>query len=335
MGLYLLSGCNSSVKPSESASHDAVSHLPTTPVAQSYVATQEATFSVSADETQPTSTVVITPLPDASQLTICVWREPDTLFLLGSAHGANDVERTILSLLYDGPVVGQHYHGTAPIVERVSMVVTETKVVSGDYVYGDLSQPYKGDPVMMPQAQIQFRLNPDLVWADGRTVTAGDSVYSFEIWNSPDLSRGIADVTTEKYFALDEKTIQWVGTPGYIPSDCSMHFWVPLPRHAWGRIDNVNTLFTSEESSRLPLGFGPFQVIEWQQGEHLTLERNQYYTGHLEELQAVSKITFVFAGSQDEARAKFEAGECDVLGTGEISLEWLALEIAQFTGESD
>jgi ABC-type oligopeptide transport system substrate-binding subunit len=60
--------------------------------------------------------------------------------------------------------------------------------------------------------------------------------------------------------------------PGYIDSTYFVNFWQPFPEHLWGDIAPIDML-TAEEVSRLPVGDGPFKIVEWNSGDSIRLER--------------------------------------------------------------
>ena len=63
----------------------------------------------------------------------------------------------------------------------------------------------------------------------------------------------------------------------------------------------------------MPLGWGPYQVVEWAGGDHITLQKNPFYFRSAEGWPAFDFLTFRFVGSGAEAVEALLAGECDLV----------------------
>lgn len=179
-------------------------------------------------------------------------------------------------------------------------------------------------PIEMEQMVVSWQLLEDVTWSDGEPVTADDSVYSYEVACDPstpstDLA-GLAlpskDVCerTASYLAAGERTVAWTGLPGYVEDLYFLNFFPPLPRHLWEEeLDyGAADLLASADSNQEPLGWGPFVVTEWVEGDHITLERNPNYFRADEGLPNVDQIVVRFADDVPGLIAMFLAGKCDV-----------------------
>ncbi|CAN0601001.1 unnamed protein product, partial [Ectocarpus sp. 12 AP-2014] len=95
---------------------------------------------------------------------------------------------------------------------------------------------------------------------------------------------------------------------------------VTLSLHA-PRITFIDQLFTlgivphaerengySERYGRQPMGSGPYQLVEWQEGEQLIVERNPYFYGSP---PAFERLVFLFTG-EDATLSAAHAGQVDV-----------------------
>jgi peptide/nickel transport system substrate-binding protein len=161
----------------------------------------------------PSATAVLFPTapptpepPPARVLTICLGREPKSLFL----YQASSLARSVLQAIYDGPydIWDYDYHPVIltklPSMADGDVAVEQVPVTSGDWIsdangnltnlaertvyrpYGcsdvTCTQTYTGDqPAKMDQLVVRFRLLPGLLWSDGTSLTADDSAYSFEV----------------------------------------------------------------------------------------------------------------------------------------------------------
>ena len=227
--------------------------------------------------------------------------EPKSLYL----YGAGDLAaRTILEAVYDGPIDSLNYSYTPvilkslPTLDNSGAILKQVTVKQGDKIFDDngAAAPlvpgvkyrpagctdsscvatYSGGTVTMDQLQVTFVLKSGLLWSDGQPLTADDSVYSFELSSSPDtpapagMTRAI--LGTQAYEKLDDLTVRWTALPGNIDPSYSHRFWVPLPRHAWGKMSAAE-LLTADASTRTPLGWGPYIIQSWTAGTEITSEQ--------------------------------------------------------------
>jgi peptide/nickel transport system substrate-binding protein len=215
----------------------------------------------------PTVTPAVAPTPtisptagivSAPELTICITDEPQSLYLYAPPEAGRD---DILAALYDGPIDNHDYTYQPVILKKLPSVtdgdaaVENVIVASGDFVVDALGRVitltegiqlpqidgatiiYRGSgPVEVPQMSATFELKPDISWSDGAPLTADDSLFSFEISQSPDSFTPRRDLIerTASYQVLDSARVTWTGLPGYIDPLYFTNFWTPLPRHWYG-----------------------------------------------------------------------------------------------------
>ena len=284
------------------------------------------------------ATATSTPLP-ARLLTICLGREPKSLFLYQASQAS---AQSVLAAVYDGPVDVRHYDlqpvilASAPALATGDITLEPVQVSAGDWMAdaaGNLTnlaegtlvrppgcadtgcaQAYSGgQPVEMEQMVVRFRLLPGLLWSDGAPLTADDSVYSYEVAKAlfPAGQYGPLD-RTAAYQALDATTLEWRGVPGYRGPYVLANFFSPLPRHIWGLVPS-DQLPTWEGASRLPLGWGPYVMDEWVAGDHITLHRNENYFRASEGLPHFDNLVFRFMADGKEALQALLVGECDLI----------------------
>ena len=275
-----------------------------------------------------------TPPPPPKEITICQAEEPNTLFILG---GASRAAYDVLEAVYDGPIDTRSYRLQPVILEKIptiadgdvslrSVIVRErTRVVNTDGDPVDLQEgvmvlsadgqelTFTGGSVTMAQIVVTFTLRPDVTWADGQPLTVDDSRYAFDLasqFDDPALRR--LPERTQSYDPLDERTIVWVGLPGYRDPLYSLNFFPPLPRHVYGDLELANLLNT-EAVHRKPLGWGAFAIEEWIAGDRITLVRNPHYFRAAEGLPHLDRVTFRFVPNLDQALDMLSNGECDLI----------------------
>ncbi len=287
----------------------------------------------------PSPTPLFTPTPDIRSLTVCLGEEPNTLYPYGNLNSA---ARSVLSAIYDGPMDVVEYGYEPIILEKIPSLedgdaqVTQVSVSAGSEVVDsngnvvllssgavirpsgcrsdDCAITYDGSStVQMDQLVVTFTLLAGLMWSDGAPLTTSDSIYSFELASSEATpgSKFLVD-RTETYEAADEQSIQWWGKPGFIDPDYYTNFWMPLPQHAWGEFPPED-LLRVDVSARLPLGWGPYIIDEWEPGRQLHFVKNLNYFRAGSSLPRFDELTFLIFPDADAAVSALVEGACDVL----------------------
>ncbi len=295
---------------------------------------------VITDQIVPTSTLTPTLLPSPTPepprvLTVCMGQEPSSLFLYADTSSA---AQGVLQAIYDGPFDILHGEVQPVILESIPTFANggaelrPVEVEMGDIIMDaqgnwvslqdgvsyrpsgctstECTQVYEGDqPMTMDELVARFRLLSNILWSDGIPLTAADSVFSFSIAQA---FYGHALDTlrfTHSYTSLDERTVEWVSIPGY-QGEYAANFFSPLPQHQLGAL-TLEELFAAEVSTRPPLGWGPYTVVEWVSGDHITLDRNPHYFGVEEGLPAFDHLVFRFVPDAATAVDALSVGECD------------------------
>jgi peptide/nickel transport system substrate-binding protein len=249
----------------------------------------------------------------------------------------------VLEAIYDGPIDTRNFIPTPVILEKLpnladgSAAIQPVTVQAGDEMVdasgnlaslargvkylpsgctgADCAVPwYSKAAVQMDQLSATFKIKPGITWSDGQPLTAADSVYSYTLAADPatPTSKKIVD-RTSSYTAVDDLTVRWTGLPGYLPEQYDDNFFLPLPKHAWGSTSPAD-LLTSDQSTRRPLGWGPYVIDEWVAGDHITLSKNPRYFRAFEGLPKFDKLVYRFVGEPaDSSLSSILAGECDLV----------------------
>ena len=178
----------------------------------------------------------------------------------------------------------------------------------------DCAVTYDGStPLQMDQLVVTFTMLEGLMWSDGEPLTASDSIYSFRLAsdNETPVSKFVID-RTQTYEDADDQTVQWWGKPGFIDPDHYTNFWMPLPQHAWTEFP-PDQLLQVDVSSKLPLGWGPYIIDEWEPGKQLHFVKNLNYFRASSGLPKFDELTFLIIPSVDSALTALLDGTCDVL----------------------
>jgi peptide/nickel transport system substrate-binding protein len=287
----------------------------------------------------PTPTPVVTATPATRSLTICLGEEPNTLYPYGNLNSA---ARSVLSALYDGPMDVTDYGYEPIILEKIPsledgdaqvspvtvnagssivessgnvvLLSTGTKVRPSGCRSDACAVSYDGSSTLqMDQLVVTFTMLEGLMWSDGAPLTASDSIYSFNLAKSEATpgSKFLVD-RTATYEAADDQTIQWWGIPGFIDPDYYTNFWMPLPEHAWSEFQPAD-LVKVDVSSKLPLGWGPYIIDQWEAGKSLHFIKNLNYFRAGSGLPKFDELTFLIFPDADAAMSALVDGTCDVL----------------------
>lgn len=316
---------------------------------------------VSASPQSPTPTV------PPRILTICLASEPESLFLYGSP---SLTQSRVFEAIYDGPIDVVNYTYQPVILEKLPSLadgdasLRPVTVLRGDWVVNDAGElvpldsgqmvrpagcasaecaiAWDGGAIEMDQLSATFTIKAGITWSDGTPLTAADSVFSFELARQCQSESGpcggLGLITrshltlqrTTNYTARDERTIEWVGVPGFRDPNYAANFFIPLPRHQLGGL-SFEELLSAEVSSRQPLGWGPYVVERWVPGDHILLRANPTYFRADEGLPRFDLLIFRFfnaatqqqlAGDPERLRNALSTGLCDLFDE-EVSTAFL------------
>lgn len=251
----------------------------------------------------PTATAVpptptATPLPP-KELHVCLSQLPEKLYLYGDqTEGASVIRQAVYEPLVT--TLGYAYQAYAlerlPSVENGDIVVETVLAREGDRVLNSAGNPVilrqgvqvetaAGElitfdaetPVEMTQISVDFELSPR-TWSDGTPLTAADSVFSFNI--AADIATPVEKTVinrTAVYETTGERSLRWVGLPGYMDRTPFLNVWTPLPSHQLSQFTAAQ-LLEAEEANQTPLGYGAYFVERWANDE-VVLLRNPHYSG--------------------------------------------------------
>ena len=287
-----------------------------------------------------TETAVPAPSPTVTPespvtLTICTASLPETLFpyQAGSSASLNALLAMVGTRPYEripseqnGDLLLQSVsvQRGQPVVDARGELVTlkaGATVRPSGCRSSDCAIVWDGESVLeMDQMVVTFRLLDGLAWSDGTRVSAADSVFSFEL--ASDLvafGSGWVMDRTVRYSALDERTLEWVGKPGFTTAEMETLFWMPIPLHQF--LDGLDwqNLDSEERFKAGSLSFGPFIIDRWEEGL-IQLTRNVGYYRAEEGLPYLDIINLKVVEGAGSAIAALLDGACDVLDTS-VGLE--------------
>ncbi|MEM9977881.1 MAG: ABC transporter substrate-binding protein, partial [Cyanobacteria bacterium P01_D01_bin.2] len=139
-------------------------------------------------------------------------------------------------------------------------------------------------------------IRDDAAFSDGEPLTATDVAYTF---NTAAESGGLTDVTVlEEAVVIDDTTVELRLNE---PQSTFVNRLITLgivPEHAHG-----------PDYARNPVGSGPYQMVQWDEGQQLIVEANPNYYG---ESASIDRLVFLFV-EEDAAFAAAKAGEAQVV----------------------
>lgn len=130
----------------------------------------------------------------------------------------------------------------------------------------------------------QFKLRENVKFHDGSTMTADDVVLSFdrylgdEAGGNTSYALGCALIT--KVERVDDYTVKITTSA---PNPMLPNYLQEFPIMSKTSYEDK----TSEEVTAAPVGCGPYKLVEWVKGDHLTMERFDDYYGELPEAQKI------------------------------------------------
>lgn len=284
-----------------------------------------------------------TPPPQHTSLIVCLMNEPPSLYLYGDTTREADA---VLQAIYDGPIdlLGYEYKPVIltgiPTLDGGGAKVQPATIRAGDVYLNPVTQApevlssgepylpsgcgtedcgkkYQGGDIQVDQMVVDFTLVSGLTWSDGKPLTSADSVFSYHLDGDPatPTTKYLYDRTLS-YVALDDRTVEWTGIPGFMDSDFQNDFWSPLPAHLLSGMTAAQVK-TSDLATRRPIGWGPYQIESWQPGQSIVMTPNPNYFRKEASGQPFSQVIFRFLGSgASGAIEQLQTGECDYLDEG-------------------
>jgi peptide/nickel transport system substrate-binding protein len=315
--------------------------------------TRNGLFPTQAEEDAGPSSLS-TPAPP-QVLSICLGQEPESLFLYGDLSKSADIIR---QAIYDGPVDRTGFEYSSPVLEQIPSLenglvnLSTVEVLPGERMvdaHGNITilasgveyrpagctssdcwEIFESQPsIELDQVVVTFQIRSGLVWSDGSPLTAEDSLFSYQAASAVYGSVGPTRLRYAAGYQVDEDgQLLWLGLPGYqgIISYPDL-FFSPLPAHLWSNYSREE-LLTSAQTTLSPLGWGPYKVLEWVRGDHLTLEKNPFFAGVSLGLPHFDYLVFRFVEGGEEILAAFASGECQLAlnepGLSDFTSEMLA-----------
>jgi peptide/nickel transport system substrate-binding protein len=159
-----------------------------------------------------------------------------------------------------------------------------------------------------------FNIRDDVTWQDGVPLTAKDVAFTYNLINEKGLSTSDYlgyPIAKDAFEAPDDTTLIWhMKTPTTSPLTPP---WIQiLPEHIWGKyMDPQYTAADIKGFDNIPaIGSGPFQLVEWQEGQFFRMEANPDYWGGAPN---IDEIVFRIYGNPESLKLALTSGEVDAV----------------------
>jgi peptide/nickel transport system substrate-binding protein len=155
---------------------------------------------------------------------------------------------------------------------------------------------------------ITFHLRRGTTWADGVPVTSADVRFAVEQKLNPanDIGSRFGYDRIRGMRTPDAWTIEFVFARSATDLIDELALTPPLPQHLLGGLHDLN----HAPYNALPIGNGPYSVVEWKRGEVIRLQANpRYWRGR----PAVPKIDLHVEPSRSTAMLQLRAHEVDMI----------------------
>lgn len=230
-------------------------------------------------------------------------------------QGAPEGGKVIVANLGDVESVNPLLGGSGPTIEFLSLVY-ESLVgfhpVDGTIVPGLADFELAADGVTYT-----FHIHPDARFHDGAPVTAADAEFTLGTFLDPTsltYSAGVKEMLKE-YRAVDDRTFVLISNSPI----ASLLYDVPLvvmPKHLWEGVAledwPTDPGSIGQDPDRV-IGSGPFRFVEWVQGDHVTLARNDdYWDRELSRVPYLDNLVLQVVADSAARALGLETGVIDV-----------------------
>lgn len=164
---------------------------------------------------------------------------------------------------------------------------------------------------------VTVQLKEGIMWSDGTPITSADCELNHVLMSDPSTSpamvRNRYPEVVVNFEVIDEQTFA-VTYEGLYP-DFLAEGEAPtcvFPAHVFGpMIEDGNTLEDSDYflAAQEVVGYGPYRLVEWNFGENMILERNEYWDG-VE--PAIDRFILQFIEDDAQMRNALAGGDIDV-----------------------
>ncbi|WP_419741753.1 peptide-binding protein [Paraclostridium dentum] len=176
---------------------------------------------------------------------------------------------------------------------------------------------------------ITFKLNDNIKWSDGKTLTADDVAFTFtsladkgytgskygyveKLKGAKDYHEGSVD-KIEGIEVIDKNTIKFTFAEPYSPGLTNLGSIGIIPKHIWVEVP-IAQWKDKKDLLTKPVGTGPYEVVSFTEGQDVQLKRNDnYFDGDVKTEKFILKVT-----NEDTATGELLNGTVDVIDASNL-----------------
>ncbi len=289
--------------------------------------------------TPETMEVVVTATPQAAEQTdtiiVATWQQPRGFLDYANSQAI----RVEIDLVYKPRFVIRTdfgfqpnpdlVEGELPSFENGGAVLEDVTVKAGEPIFSTETYVVEAAAADTPAKQLVVtgKIKSGLVWDDGAPLTANDIVLAWQKNCSAD--SGAIDVTYcplgsvdgagglfANFEAPDDTTLVASYVPGALDPVYVIYLYTGggygiLPSHLFKDMSAADILVDERAiggETAVPLGYGPYKMVEWKKGDRIVFEPNPLWQG---EPPVTPNLIYRFYADSTSLAAAVIAGEID------------------------
>jgi peptide/nickel transport system substrate-binding protein len=171
---------------------------------------------------------------------------------------------------------------------------------------------------------LKYKLRHNMKWQDGPPVTCNDLKFTWQVVMNPhnnvvttDGYKDIASIDCSNPYVAVVR-MKKVYAP-FLQQLWSVNGNAPiLPEHLLAKYNDDKGSFNTAPYNSLPVGSGPFKVVQWQRGQEVRMEVNpDFYLGR----PKLNEVVYKILPDENTAETQLQTHELDMLALG-TGLKW-------------
>ena len=166
---------------------------------------------------------------------------------------------------------------------------------------------------------LDLKLRDDLVWSDGKPITAEDVVWTWTAQTSPDISweNAFSKENIVSIEAIDRHSLRVTYTRANDAQLYDLNEGVILPKHAWSQLPFDQWSERGDWFVDHLVVSGPFVLEDWQRQQQIILARNDKYFA--KNLPYLERVIFRIVPQSLNRIGQLLSGELDFVGNLPVS----------------
>lgn len=163
---------------------------------------------------------------------------------------------------------------------------------------------------------LTLKLGDHIHWSDGVPMTVDDIAFSYDLFHdqriNPTVSQTLKPVTITTNPDTREVTFTFANTTNFAEQMSLITYRSPIPKHIFEKADRNH--FGAFDEVRLPTVVnGPFQIVAFDPGSYLKLQKNPHYTGVNPAKLELIVFKFYAEGDENATLVDFFTGASQML----------------------